>query len=152
MHTSASPCRGPQNYHFTCGPRGHEADFDIKRACLGEGMRGKLSPPGICLAQGKGGGATKKKEKKKQLTASFCTHVFSRSIAGECLWICGLLQADVPGVFPGISVTSRGLALQPEPRRLPADALSVCDSRFPCRGALLSPSSTAALLPLIPDR
>lgn len=34
---------------YSGGPRGLGADFDIKRVCLGEGMCGKLSPPGIYL-------------------------------------------------------------------------------------------------------
>lgn len=49
MHISASPSKVPQNYHFTRGPWGLGVDFDIKRICLGEGMCGKLSPPGIYL-------------------------------------------------------------------------------------------------------
>lgn len=34
---------------YSCRPWGFGADFDIKRACLGKGMCGKLSPPGIYL-------------------------------------------------------------------------------------------------------
>lgn len=49
MHISASPSSVPENYHFTCGPSGLGADFDIKRICLGKGMCSKLSPPGIYL-------------------------------------------------------------------------------------------------------
>lgn len=34
---------------YSCRPWGFGADFDIKRARLGKGMCGKLSPPGIYL-------------------------------------------------------------------------------------------------------